>query len=85
MMEGLRQRLGEEGDTEDLDAFGPARDPLGRTMPGYGNFDANDVQIPDHGTMQRAREIQEELQRRAGQRQRPPIEREYIDRLLKRF
>jgi uncharacterized protein (TIGR02302 family) len=85
MMEGLRQQLGEQGDPEDLDAFGPARDPLGRTMPGYGNFDANDVRIPDHGTIQRAREIQEELQRRAGQRQRPPVEREYIDRLLKRF
>ncbi len=53
--------------------------------PGYGNYDANDVRIPDHGAMQRAREIEEELQRRAGERQRPEIELEYIDRLLKRF
>lgn len=85
MLDGLRRQLGQQGDPQDLDAFGPARDPLGRTMPGFGSFDANDVRIPDHGAVQRAREIQEELQRRAGQRQRPPIEREYIDRLLKRF
>ncbi len=85
MLEGLRNRLGQEGDPEDLDAFGPSRDPLGRVMPGFGAFDANDVAIPEHGDVQRAREIQEELQRRAGQRQRPELEREYIDRLLQRF
>jgi uncharacterized protein (TIGR02302 family) len=85
MLEGLRNKFGQEGDPEDLDAFGPARDPLGRVMPGFGTFDANDVRIPEHGDVQRAREIQEELQRRAGERRRPEIEREYIDRLLRRF
>ncbi len=85
MLEGLRQQLGQEGEQELLDAFGPGRDPMGRVMPGAGKFDGNDVRIPDHGEIQRAREIQDELQRRAGQRQRPEIELEYIDRLLKRF
>jgi uncharacterized protein (TIGR02302 family) len=85
MLEGLRQQLGQEGDPEALDAFGPSRDPLGRVMPGFGAFDSNDVQIPEHGTVQRARRIQEELQRRAGERQRPEIELDYIERLLKRF
>jgi hypothetical protein len=33
----------------------------------------------------RSREIQEELQRRAGERHRPQIELDYIDRLLRRF
>jgi len=85
MLDGLRDRLGQEGDSDDLDAFGPSRDPLGRVMPGFGAFDGNDVAIPEHGELQRAREIQDELQRRAGERQRPELEREYIERLLKRF
>ncbi len=85
MLEGLRDRLGQEGDSEDLDAFGPSRDPMGRVMPGFGAFDGNNVAIPEHGDVQRAREIQDELQRRAGERQRPELEREYIDRLLRRF
>lgn len=85
MMEGLRQQLGQEGDPDLLDAFGPVRDPLGRVPPGFGSIDSNDVAIPEHGAIQRAREIQDELQRRAGERRRPEIELEYIDRLLKRF
>ena len=35
--------------------------------------------------MRRAREILEELRKRSGERQRPPLERDYIDRLLKQF
>jgi hypothetical protein len=35
--------------------------------------------------MHRSREILDELRRRAGDRARPQLEREYIDRLLKRF
>jgi hypothetical protein len=35
--------------------------------------------------MQKAREILDELRRRAGERDRPQIERDYIDRLLQRF
>lgn len=86
MRQGLRPQFGQEGgDPQDIDAFGPARDPMGRVMPGFGNFDSNDVKIPEHGAIQRARKIQEELQRRAGERQRPEIELDYIDRLLRRF
>jgi hypothetical protein len=35
--------------------------------------------------MQRAREILQELRRRAGEIDRPQFERDYIDRLLRRF
>jgi uncharacterized protein DUF4175 len=35
--------------------------------------------------MQKAREILDELRRRAGERDRPQFERDYIDRLLQRF
>ena len=72
-------------DDQGLDRFGNRRDPFGRTRP-QGNFeDTGDVQIPDKSDVQRAREILDELRRRAGERTRPAPERDYIDRLLRRF
>lgn len=61
------------------------RDPLGRPMPGSGRLDDSNVDIPEHGTVQRAREILKELRRRAGETARPPEERDYIQRLLELF
>lgn len=59
-------------------------DPLGRPLPGA--WDRGDrVKIPDEAEVQRARRIIEELRRRAGERRRPALERDYIERLLKRF
>lgn len=60
------------------------RDPFGRPS-GDGLYDEGDVKIPDTGTMQKSRQILDELRRRAGERSRPAIELDYIDRLLKRF
>ncbi len=61
------------------------RDPLGRE----GNFgravDDRGVTIPDQPDRQRSREILEELRRRAGEGNRPKIELDYIERLLRRF
>jgi uncharacterized protein (TIGR02302 family) len=62
-----------------------ARDPLGRPMPNATGVDTSDVDIPEDGQAARAREIYEELRRRAADPLRPSIEREYIDRLMKRF
>jgi len=61
------------------------RDPLGRPVSNNGTYDQGDVKIPDQNTLQKAREILDELRRRAGERSRPEIELDYIDRLLKRF
>jgi uncharacterized protein (TIGR02302 family) len=61
------------------------RDPLGRPMSNNGTLDRGDVKIPDQNTLQKAREILDELRRRAGERFRPEIELDYIERLLKRF
>jgi uncharacterized protein (TIGR02302 family) len=61
------------------------RDPLGRPLSNNGTYDQGDVKIPDQNTLQKAREILDELRRRAGERFRPDIELDYIDRLLKRF
>ncbi len=90
----MQQRLGNalgQGDARD-DEFGfgqrrdgVERDPLGRPLANGGTYDQGDVKIPDNNTMQKAREILDELRRRAGERDRPQIELDYIDRLLQRF
>jgi uncharacterized protein (TIGR02302 family) len=61
------------------------RDPLGRPLANNGSYDQGDVKIPDHNTLERARAILDELRRRASDPDRPEIERDYIDRLLKQF
>lgn len=61
------------------------RDPLGRPLPSFGAMDNGNVKIPDQGEVQRAREILDELRRRAGEARRPRLELDYIDRLLRQF
>ena len=62
------------------------RDPLGRLQQqGTGGMDSDSVKVPTEAELQRARDIMMELQRRAGEPARPALERDYIDRLLRRF
>jgi hypothetical protein len=61
------------------------RDPFGRPTSNNGTYDQGDVRIPDEGILQKSRQILDELRRRAGERSRPQIELDYIERLLKRF
>ena len=76
---GVGQRPGQGGQ-------GAGRDPFGRVTGGaYGAAVDGPVKIPDQAETRRAREILRELRRRAGERQRPRFERDYIDRLLRRF
>jgi hypothetical protein len=67
--------------------MGEGRDPLGRPRRDSvgGRDEGSDVVVPTEMELQRAREIQEELRRRAGERERPQQELDYIDRLLRRF
>lgn len=64
---------------------GENEDPFGRPQASYGPSFGGSVKVPDKINIQKAREILEELQRRAGERGRPMNELEYIDRLLRRF
>ena len=66
---------------------GPGYDPFGRRPGGAfgGSIDENGVRIPNHFERRRARELLDELRRRAGEFHRPVPERDYIERLLKRF
>jgi uncharacterized protein (TIGR02302 family) len=62
----------------------PSSDPFGR--PNAGLPDQGDsVKVPSRGEAQRARDILEEIRRRAAERGRPQQELEYLDRLLERF
>jgi hypothetical protein len=83
-LEALRQgaqELADEAQGKGRQAGGP-EDPLGRTTNPLGN---SGVKIPGATDLARAREILQELRRRAAQMSRPQAERDYIDRLLKAF
>lgn len=77
MAKNGRSRYGENGETP--------RDPLGRPQRAQGPDAGTSVKVPKEFEMQRAREILEELRRRSGEATRPPVELDYLDRLLKRF
>ncbi|HEX3883683.1 MAG TPA: TIGR02302 family protein [Stellaceae bacterium] len=83
-----REGMGQNGETgaADQPGFeGDEGDPLGRPLSSNGTYDQGDVKIPDSNMLQKTRQILDELRRRAGDRGRPSIELDYIDRLLKRF
>ncbi len=91
----LGQSGGEErdgqGDGSDPEGASNARrarhDPLGRAVEqgSAGADEANDVSVPDTMEQARSRAIEDELRRRAGERERPAEELHYIDRLLQPF
>jgi uncharacterized protein (TIGR02302 family) len=83
--QGLGQPDGEIGATDRAPGERVDRDPFGRPLSNNGTYDQGDVKIPDQNILQKSREILDELRRRAGERSRPPIELDYIERLLRRF
>jgi uncharacterized protein (TIGR02302 family) len=60
-------------------------DPLGRPLRGNEYSDDYSVKIPGEIDVQRVRRILEELRRRLSDPQRPQIELDYIERLLKDY
>jgi uncharacterized protein (TIGR02302 family) len=70
----------------------PRRDPFGRLSPDMpesgGIDDGGDMRLgksASDSAMEHAKAILDELRRRSGERQRPALERDYIDRLLQQF
>ena len=63
------------------------RDPLGRETGTRNTGQARNegVQIPEEMELRRTREIVDELRRRRGERTRPALELDYLDRLLDQF
>jgi uncharacterized protein (TIGR02302 family) len=64
---------------------GPNADPLGRPLRGREFSDDLTVKIPGEIDVQRVRRILEELRRRFSDPQRPQLELEYLERLLKDY
>ncbi len=77
MLRQMPNRLGRSGDAP--------LDPLGRPQRSEGPDLGTSVKVPDEIDAQRAREILELLRKRLGERFRPELELEYIERLLRRF
>jgi hypothetical protein len=83
LQEGERQigkaldQAGEEGQGGE-----EGLDPLGRGTAGHGGMDGNGVKIPSQSDLGKAREILDDLRKRAGDVDRPPAERDYLRRLL---
>ena len=63
----------------------PGRDPLGRERRNDGGSSTAGTEVPPENDLGRARSVLEELQRRAGDRNRPSSELDYLNRLLDRF
>lgn len=85
-MPGMMMML--RGQQRPLMPFGrqPDRDPFGRRTDGVSGFATDDnVEVPNEMERRRAHEILRELQKRAGERERPKFELDYIERLLERF
>ncbi len=80
LMDRMTERGNQSGQTE-----GQQTDPLGRPAGGANPALGDHIKVPDERDLQRAREILKELQDRAAERDRPDLELEYLERLLKRF
>ena len=77
MLRQMPSRFGLNDNNGELDPMGRPPQRTDGPDPGIG------VKVPDQIDVQRAREILEELRRRLGEPTRPPIELEYLERLLK--
>lgn len=80
--EELAAQMREGGDREGESGEAGERDPLGRST---GAGDGDEVRVPTTIDPARAREILDEIRRRAQDANRPESEREYLQRLLDRF
>jgi uncharacterized protein (TIGR02302 family) len=89
LAQDMQQQMGEgQGDGPGdragrQDGSGADRDPLGRPLRGREHGDDYTVKIPGEIDVQRVRRILEELRRRLADPQRPQIDLDYIERLLK--
>jgi hypothetical protein len=81
--EALGAEMRERGREGEQAGSGGNRDPLGRHT-GAGNSDGEGF-LPSQSDPVRAREIFDEIRRRAQDPNRPEAEREYLRRLLDRF
>ncbi|MDB5370677.1 MAG: hypothetical protein JWP20_2235, partial [Roseomonas sp.] len=85
--QGNGREPGNNQGTDQAQGQREGRDPLGRPSRNEPNANdtGSDTVVPGEAEALRTRQLQDELRRRGGERERPPSELEYIDRLLKTF
>lgn len=76
---------GENGEPGEGGAERAMRDPFGRETGDGGALESGDYSVPGEMSPSRARELLQELRKRAGELGRPELELEYLQRLLERF
>jgi len=84
--QSMAQQMSENGENQEGRGQGNSgRDPLGRpdrtNRPDLGLS----VKVPDAIDIQRAREVLDEVRRRLGDPSRPPIELDYLERLIRAY
>ena len=85
LADAMFESMAARGDQQGTEEGGDQVDPLGRPLSSQGRNQGEGVRLPDAFDLQRAREILDELRRRAGELGRPQEELDYLDRLLQRF
>ncbi|MDX5595166.1 TIGR02302 family protein [Pseudovibrio sp. SPO723] len=82
----LAEQMAGEGNGPGMTQNSPfSQDPLGRMRRTEGPDFGDQVKVPDEIDIQRARRILEELRRRFSDPERPELELDYLERLLKRY
>jgi len=75
-------RDGEQGG----DSNGPPNeDPLGRSSAQSGTAQSNEQLLQENEDLRKSKELLNEIRRRSGERTRPQLELDYLERLLDRF
>lgn len=85
LADAMFDSMGSGGEQTGVNAGGDQTDPLGRPLTSNGASNSDSVKLPDELDLQRARQILEELRKRAAELGRPEQELEYLERLLRRF
>ncbi|PWE32478.1 TIGR02302 family protein [Maritimibacter sp. 55A14] len=81
-----RQQPGQGQQGERFGSGNPRdRDPLGRRSGNTGRIGSDRNMLPGKDVFQRSRELLDEIRRRSGDRTRPELELDYLERLLDRF
>lgn len=79
------QNMGRQGEQAGTTDPNSQRDPLGRQSGTVGRIGSNENLMPGDDPFLRSRELMEEIRRRSGEKSRPRIELDYLERLLDRF
>lgn len=85
MARNQSENMGRQGDQAGRPDPNSERDPLGRQAGSVGRLGSDENLLNGEDPYLRSRELLDEIRRRSGEKSRPKIELEYLQRLLDRF